>query len=96
MGPQTWRWKKLTPQVILVAGLCNTSSMEPWVMFGIDMEIKWTASPASPNLSPLSSEALNHDGPAHPGRTPGDLGGGGNVLAQHRAASSEIPDDNST
>ena len=52
-----------------------------------------TASPASPDLSPLSSESLNHDGVAHLAAHQAILA---SVLAQHRAASSDIPDDNST
>ncbi|CAL1164431.1 unnamed protein product [Cladocopium goreaui] len=52
-----------------------------------------TASPVSPDLSPLSSESLNHDGFAHLAAHLAILA---NVLAQDRAASSEIPDDNST
>ena len=51
------------------------------------------ASPASPAVPPLSSDFLKHDGLAH---LAGHLAILANVLAQHRAASSEIPDDHST
>ena len=49
MGPQTWRWKKLTPQVILVAGLWITSSVESRAMCEIDREINWTAGTKPPS-----------------------------------------------
>ena len=52
-----------------------------------------TALSASPDQPPLSSESLNHDGFTH---LAGRLAILANVLAQHRAASSKIPDDNST
>ena len=48
---------------------------------------------ASSSVPPLSSESLKHDGLAH---LAGHLAILANVLAQHRAASSEIPDDPST
>ena len=51
------------------------------------------ASPASSSVPPLSSESLKHDGLAH---LAGHLAIEANVLAQRRAASSEIPDDHST
>ena len=51
------------------------------------------ASPAPSSVPPLSSESLKHDGLVH---LAGHLAILANVLAQHRAASSEIPDDPST
>ena len=45
---------------------------------------------ASSSVPPLSSESLKHDGLAH---LAGHLAILANVLAQHRAASSETPDE---